>query len=423
MLKELNKQAFVYAKEKNWSEALKCLEAAVLVEPSNPVFYNNIGSLLYRQSKIEEALVQFEKAIDRYPNYADAHANLGHCYVLQDKTDLAITHYQISLQININNLSVQHNLGMLFVQQRCFLEAEPFLQYSYKQDPNAETLFHLALVYAGLGQVSEAIVCYEGVLKQEISHENAAHNLATLYLQEKNVEKACEYYQRAFTINSSNMTAKHMIQALKGAFVEQAPRAYVESLFDQYASSYNTHVKSVLNYHVPQHIRRLLTPFTELLPAQSLGLDLGCGTGLMAPYLQDIIGQLIGVDLSIAMLNVAEQQGGYGSLIHNDIVAALQDFNDRVHLIVAADVFVYFGDLKAVFEASHRALQKNGLFVFSIELSSDNQLHTSGRFSHSANYIQELFDQYKFILLTSESCVLREQEGTPVQGMVFVLSK
>ena len=453
VIQELNKQGLSYAREKNWAEAVKCLESAIVADPSNPISYNNLGSVFYRQSQIDEALIQFEKAVQLYPNYADAHANLGHCYVLQEKTELAVAHYQISLQLNPDNLSAQHNLGMLFVQQKNFIEAEPLLCYSYQKDPNSETLFHLALIYAGLGRLSEAITCYERILysrpvgarhdspdqkhedcddgesiEQDPNYEHSAHNLATLYLQEKNVEKAYYYYQCAFKINPNNMTAKHMMDALGGEQVAQAPRVYVESLFDQYAESYNTHVKGVLNYHVPQHIRRLLTPFTEKLPEQSLGLDLGCGTGLMAPYLQDIIGKLIGVDVSYEMLRVAEQQGGYDTLIHNDIVEALKDFEAQVHLIVAADVFVYLGQLEPVFEACLRALKKNGLFSFSIELSvgarhdsPDAQLQSSGRFTHSVDYIKTLSQDAGFILLASELCILREDEGAPVNGMVFVL--
>lgn len=421
---ELNQQALGYVRAKKWDEALGCLEAALLLDPSNPISYNNLGSLFYRQSKIDAAIEQFQKALELYPNYVDAHINIGHCYVLQENHKIAVEYYKIALELQPENLVVQHNLGMLLVQANELREAEPLLQYSYEKDNhNPETGFHLALIYAGLGDVAKAMPIYEAVLDKNPQHENAAHNLATLYLQEKQFEQSLYYYQRAADLNPQNLTAKHMSDALKGDVVEKAPRAYVESLFDQYAPSYNTHVKGVLQYQVPQHIRRLLTPYMQKLSAQSVGIDLGCGTGLMAPYVQDVIGKLIGVDVSLSMLKVAEEQGGYDTLIHNDIVEALKDFKKEVDLMVAADVFVYLGQLESLFEASASALRPQGLFAFSIEVSetASVQLKHSGRFAHSIEYIQKLSEQYGFALLASEACALREDEGRPIQGQVFVL--
>ncbi|MBP0575354.1 methyltransferase domain-containing protein, partial [Mycobacterium tuberculosis] len=55
------------------------------------------------------------------------------------------------------------------------------------------------------------------------------------------------------------------------------------------------------------------------------GLDLGCGTGLMAEALAGRVAHLEGVDLSSAMVAKARAKGLYADLRVADVVADLRD--------------------------------------------------------------------------------------------------
>ncbi|CAL1131927.1 unnamed protein product [Cladocopium goreaui] len=76
------------------------------------------------------------------------------------------------------------------------------------------------------------------------------------------------------------------------------------------------------------------------------------GTGLMGPLLKDLgVEHLEGVDLSSKMLQVArEKQRGYDVLLCGDLVEIF-DETKSFDLVVAADVFVYLGDLSSVLHA------------------------------------------------------------------------
>ena len=66
-------------------------------------------------------------------------------------------------------------------------------------------------------------------------------------------------------------------------------------------------------------------------------LDLGCGTGLNAPLWAAQCEQLVGVDLSEAMLRQAAARGGYTELARGDLDELLPKMERTFDLVVATD--------------------------------------------------------------------------------------
>lgn len=114
-------------------------------------------------------------------------------------------------------------------------------------------------------------------------------------------------------------------------------------------------------------------------------LDLGCGTGSMSRIFADMGYDMIGVDGSFDMLNVAREEEMENP---KDILYLCQDFNElELYGTVAAvisccDCMNYITepeDLKNVFKLVNNYLEKDGLFIFDInseykyrELLADN---------------------------------------------------
>ena len=82
-------------------------------------------------------------------------------------------------------------------------------------------------------------------------------------------------------------------------------------------------------------------------------IDLGCGTGLVGAELKDTLISLIGVDFSEQMLVKARQKQSYHKLIKMDLRDYLTSQSPHsVHVIVAADVFIYLGKLNDIFSSA-----------------------------------------------------------------------
>ena len=170
-------------------------------------------------------------------------------------------------------------------------------------------------------------------------------------------------------------------------------------------------------------------------------LDLGCGTGLVGAALANLAAcatrsnavgggsqvlplawSLSGVDLSQRMLDVARRRGGYAALHCADIEGWLAQA-PRAHfdLVVAADVFIYLGELSTVFAAVARCLKSGGGFAFSVEScdGADWRLLSSGRYAQSDAYIDRLAAENGFRTRHRVTTAIRRG----VQGRMIALGR
>jgi predicted TPR repeat methyltransferase len=178
-----------------------------------------------------------------------------------------------------------------------------------------------------------------------------------------------------------------------------------------------------LKYRTPAFLRDAVTRFA---PAPSLDiLDLGCGTGLSGETFRPHARTLIGVDISAKMLEIARQRHIYNNLVCGDLVEFLEAQGRNFDLVVAADVFVYVGDLTAVFRTVHRALRPAGLFGFSVEAGGEQDfaLGTNLRYAHSAAYLRRLAEAHGFAVELIEAKILRKEDGVDVSGTLAVLRR
>ena len=123
------------------------------------------------------------------------------------------------------------------------------------------------------------------------------------------------------------------------------------------------------------------------------------------------------------MLVKAGQRSLYDRLDCAELTAWLPACDERFDLVVAADVFVYLGDLSAVFDGVRRVLRPGGRFLFSVEAAVEGEveLGTSRRYRHALPYLQRLAAQQGFEPEHTVSGVLRRNLNADVQGHLLLL--
>lgn len=430
-----NNLANAYKRVGNFDSALQHYQQALKLKSPYPQAENNLGALLFKQGRVQEAIVHLERAIRMDPQFIDAHYNLANCYAHQERLIDAHSHYQLVLKHAPDHLGALHNVGIVLTGLKEFEKAKLPLEKTIQREPdNVDALFHLALILASQEDLNGAKALYEKVIDLNPHHGQAHHNLATILLHLKTPDIALKHYQTAYSLMPENKTALHMIHALTGdQNIEQAPLEYVRALFDQYAVNYDDHLKSQLNYQVPHYMRQTIAPYLQEHTHPLRVLDMGCGTGLLAPYFRDVAGKFYGSDLSPNMIQIAQKQGGYDELYTEDLLTTLSRYTCELDLILAADVFGYMGQLASTFLACEKALVTIGLLCFSIEYleAKESEPHaskgflltSSGRFAHCPHYIRTLSAEYGFEVLKQHNIVLRQQEGQNVQGGIFILKK
>ncbi len=412
----------------NFELALRHLNEALLLAPNNSESHNNLASLYYSQGQIVQALPIYEKAIRLNPNSWEAHYNLANCYIKTDMVLQAISHYQTAIKLNPGHTDAKLNLAMAYVSLKDYTSALPYLIEAAVNNPeHAELQGHLAEAYLDLGRAPEAITQYITALKLQPERAEWHHNLAVLYLRNKQLDQAKLHFATSLSLQPNNPTARHMLNALEtNTQPASAPSEYVTDLFDQYAGYYNKHVSGQLNYSVPQLLRQAVGKYITDATKTLNVLDLGCGTGLCGIYFRDLANFLIGVDLSSQMLAQARMLGAYDGLCRANILDTIPGYNLKVFdLVIAADVFVYIGDLSLVFKYIVSALRAPSKIAFTIENLKDEQqnyvLQNSGRYAHSIKYIAKICDQFGLNICTMDQVILRKNNDHDINGLLYIL--
>jgi predicted TPR repeat methyltransferase len=266
-------------------------------------------------------------------------------------------------------------------------------------------------------------LCVDGVI---IAPRNASLRrlLGASYSAMGMTKEATAVYRNWVQAEPDNPVALFHLQACTGESVpDRAPDAYVTSIFDSFASSFDAKLGS-LSYQAPQLVAAALARHAGP-PARALDmLDAGCGTGLCGPLLREYARRLDGVDLSPRMLGQAELRADYDSLVCGELVAFLRARPGAYDAIVSADTLCYFGALEAFAAAAFAGLGGGGLLVFTVEVHTDDDgapdfwLREHGRYSHRRRYVETALKGAGFMAVELESVVLRMEARKPVEGLL-----
>ena len=77
----------------------------------------NLGVALAQNSRPDEAMAQFQKALILNPGYADAHYNLGNAFLHKKQFDAAVAEYQKTLVLNPGYVDAHTNCGIALARE------------------------------------------------------------------------------------------------------------------------------------------------------------------------------------------------------------------------------------------------------------------------------------------------------------------
>jgi predicted TPR repeat methyltransferase len=203
---------------------------------------------------------------------------------------------------------------------------------------------------------------------------------------------------------------------------------YVRRLFDQYAGRYDQSLTERLSYRGPMLLRDAVQALMDAggRPMHFAAmLDLGCGTGLGGTAFRPFVEQLVGIDLSPAMVVQASAKGLYDRLSAGSIESFLADeigAGSKYDLVVAADVFVYVNDLAPIIRGAARVLAPSGLLAFTVETHAGEgpKLLPTLRYAHGESYIRTVLGQAGLTPAQIVKLSVRKEKGVPVDSLIVV---
>ncbi len=233
-------------------------------------------------------------------------------------------------------------------------------------------------------------------------------------------------FEQARTADPDDRHGASLHLARLGTGNAAMPPAYVRALFDHYAPAFDRALVEGLGYRGPELLRAAVERVCGADGRSKrfgTALDLGCGTGLAGAVFRPLVDWLVGVDLSGGMVAEARKKGLYDRLAAQDVCTFL-DGEERTsaHLIVAADVFVYFADLVPVLAAAARVLDASGLFAFTTETHDGEGviLRETLRYAHAESHVRAALEAAGLKPLLLEPTSTRTEKQLPVPGLLVV---
>ena len=195
-------RAWAYESEETlWTDALA-------KNPDCWIGYNNLGAAFIQEGRLDDAIVQYHKALTINPNYDDASFGLGVALSQMGRMDAAMVQYHKALKINPNSVEAYINLGTALQQKGRLDEAIAQDQNALKINPNStEAHNNLGDFLLQKGRLDEAIIQFQKALEINPNIIEAHDNLGAILLKKGRVDEAMTEFQKALEINPNNAEA------------------------------------------------------------------------------------------------------------------------------------------------------------------------------------------------------------------------
>jgi Flp pilus assembly protein TadD len=146
-----------------------------------------------------------QHTLDVNPDVAFAHNNLGSILLKQKRTDEAIEHFNKVLQLEPRNALAENNLGLAFVQLRRFDEAEPHFRKAVELNPAYYKVYEsLGAVYLQTNRLDAAVASLNAALAIQPTEARALNDLGIAFMRSGRPDDGLDAFRRAVGIEPGN---------------------------------------------------------------------------------------------------------------------------------------------------------------------------------------------------------------------------
>jgi tetratricopeptide (TPR) repeat protein len=170
--------------------------------PGNPRAHLNLGQVLFKAGRLEEAAGSFGTALRLKPGYAEAHYNLGLAQGRLGRTPEAIGQFEAVLRLVPDHASAHNDLGIALAQTGRLAEAEAHFATALRHRPDfAGAHYNLANLLLRLRRPAESVPHYEAAIGLNAAVAEYHSNLAVALMQTGRRAEATARYEAAVRLS------------------------------------------------------------------------------------------------------------------------------------------------------------------------------------------------------------------------------
>lgn len=175
-------QARASMQKKEWKKAEKQLDIGLQIDPEYPDIYAERAKLYYAQQKLEEAIKDYNQAIEKNPFKHEFFVGRGQALVQQRNFAQAEVDYTKAIKLRDNDARIYSSRAHARAMQEKHAEAAKDYRKSLQLDPNdTQAMMGVALSLAVEGKIDESIKQMEAAQKKQPKDSLVAYNSACVY--------------------------------------------------------------------------------------------------------------------------------------------------------------------------------------------------------------------------------------------------
>ena len=183
-------------------QAVRQIEKAILLNPSNPFYYCNLG-VVYRSLELfDRSISCYRRALELKPDYTDAFNNLANIFRKQGRLKQAAALYRKALSLQPDDAATYNNLGHVYRELGSVRDEITCYEKALLVDPDyAQTYLNLGNALQYQGELDEAVICYRKALQKKSDFPEACNNLGSVFIMQGRLEEASQCFQKALLMN------------------------------------------------------------------------------------------------------------------------------------------------------------------------------------------------------------------------------
>jgi len=191
-----------------WEDSITLYKHTLKHTSNNVHIHNNLGNVLKKRGRTEEAIKHYLQALRLKPDYANAHYNLGIAYADSGMHEEAIDKYKQVIRIDPDNAWAHNNLSNAYGALGMYKEAIEECKKAIRINPDfAVAHYNLGNTYGESGMYKEAIEAYKQVIRINPDFADAHSNLGNAYGVLGMHKEAIEAYKQVIRIDPDSAWA------------------------------------------------------------------------------------------------------------------------------------------------------------------------------------------------------------------------
>jgi protein O-mannosyl-transferase len=196
-----NNRGLIFKDRNRNEEALKDFNKAIELNPAYASAYNNRGNIYISKNRYDEALKDYNKAIGLKPDYADAYNDRGNLFMNENKYKEAINDYIKAIELKPDFAFTYNNRGLAFMSENKNDEAlKDFDKAIQLKTDYAEAYYNRGNLFMNKNMTSNAMRDYQKAIEIKPDYAEAYNNLGNLSYIEKRNEEAINYFTKSISL-------------------------------------------------------------------------------------------------------------------------------------------------------------------------------------------------------------------------------